>query len=428
MKVITRAAPGCTGPLHLGSLYNIFLNYVFAKRHNGVFFLRLDASHKTGPTIRFEREIEETLRIFGLIPDFVIKQTERQDVYRKQLENLLDHPDVYFCNCSNQDITERFSEGAKGFCVERYDKYPPPCAIKQIKIFNDTINLANSAKITASITAPGGFEAKNILSGDGVWKPFKPWYYGDIPPSLILTWKNQVLIDAVEILWSQYPAKAVRILVDDKQVGGLKRENGYWYDSAETIKDVIAFKPIRGQKLTIVPTEFMEVVQREYAYDGYCRNRSISLDLNKSCTFVRKKCNNFVDVVLWNGEEKKIDLAFRSAIDDKEFGTTHKIRGVDIFVFMMLEENCAELLNYKSVNKFHGLFLHPNMYKLSKSTGARDVRYYIGKGMKPNEILSFLAWKTGLIGRREAMSLQELVECIEPSPYVAMHTIISEEK
>ena len=132
-KMIVRAAPGATGPLHLGSLYNVLLNYVFGKRDDGVFFLRLDAPYKTGASIRFEREIEDTIRLFGLIPDFVVKQSERKEIYREQVENVLNYPNVYFCQCSNDDITKRFYEGTRGHIIDRHDKYPPPCSIKRIK-------------------------------------------------------------------------------------------------------------------------------------------------------------------------------------------------------------------------------------------------------------------------------------------------------
>lgn len=430
MKVVTRAALGATGPLHLGSLYNALLNYVFAKKHEGTFFLRLDAPHKTGPTIRFEREIEETLRAFGLAPDFVVKQTARRNIYKKQLEDLLSHPDVYFCQCSNQDITKRLSEGSKAYFIDRYDKYPLPCTIKQVQIFgkDSSQSLISKAQILASASG-SGFGPDNVVYEAGKWKPFGPWYYGKTYPVLAFKWLQKVAIQGLEIIWSQYPAKSFEILVDDGPVAQLNRTSRYCWHSPKldwkVIRDVISFGLRETKTLTIVPTDFMRVVQREYVYDRYCRDKNLSLDLHSSHMFVRQKCENFPDVVLWNGEERKVDLAFRSAIDDKEFGTTHSIRGLDIEVFSRLENKCSSLINYQPHNEFHGLILKPDKYKFAKSTGGHDVNTYLNQGASADQILSCLAWKTGLMAERKTMTLDNLVNAIQ-FPTSRAHMVIDE--
>ncbi|MCK4790328.1 MAG: hypothetical protein KAV87_41710 [Desulfobacteraceae bacterium] len=430
MKVVTRAAPGATGPFHFGSLYNALLNYVFAKKHDGTFFLRLDAPHKTGPSIRFEREIEETLRVFGLIPDFVVKQTDRQDIYKKQLEDLLGRPGVYFCQCSNQDITKRLSEGSKAYSVDRHDKYPPPCTIKRVQLLGEdpSQNLASEAQILASSSAPG-FAPDNVVHKAGEWKPFGPWYYGKTCPVLTFKWSAKVAIRGLEILWSRCPAKSFEVLVDDDPIAQLNRTNRYCWRPPEvdckTVRDVVSFGFKETKTLTIVPTDLMRVVQREYVYDRYCRDQNLSLDLNDAHTIVRRKCKGFPDVVLWNGEERKVDLAFRSAIDDKEFGTTHSIRGLDTEVFSQLESKCSDLIDYQPYNEFHGLILKPDKYKFAKSTGGRDVNFYLEKGASVEQILSCLAWKTGLITERRKMSLDSLVHTVR-FPASPAHTVIDE--
>lgn len=431
MKIITRAAPGATGPLHLGSLYNTLLNYVFAKKHNGTFFLRLDAPNKTGPSIRFEREIEETLRIFGLTPDFVVKQSERRVVYQKVLEDLLGHPDIYFCQCSVQDITKRLGKGSEAYFIDRHDKYPLPCTIKRVQILgkDSSRNLISEAQILASSSAPG-FGPDNIVHEVGEWKPAGPWYYGKTCPFLVFKWPQKVTIQSVEILWSQYPAKSFEILVDDGSVAQLNRTNSYcWHPPGlnyKTMKDVVSFGLKETKTLAIVPTDFMRVVQQEYVYDRYCREKNLKLDLHSPQTFVRQKCENFLDVVLWNGEERKVDLSLRSAIDDKKFGTTHSIRGLDIEVFSRLENKCGSLIDYQPHNEFHGLILKPNKYKFAKSTGGRDVNTYLDQGASVDQILSCLAWKTGLTTEHRRMALDDLIHATQ-FPASLGHTVIDED-
>ena len=42
MTVAVRFAPSPTGPLHVGSLGRALVNYLYARKHDGKFWLRLD--------------------------------------------------------------------------------------------------------------------------------------------------------------------------------------------------------------------------------------------------------------------------------------------------------------------------------------------------------------------------------------------------
>ena len=50
-KIITRFAPSPTGYLHIGGLRTALFNYLYAKRHNGEFLLRIEDtdSHRFVP-------------------------------------------------------------------------------------------------------------------------------------------------------------------------------------------------------------------------------------------------------------------------------------------------------------------------------------------------------------------------------------------
>jgi glutamyl-tRNA synthetase len=41
-QVRVRFAPSPTGPLHIGGVRTALFNYLFAKKNNGVFFLRIE--------------------------------------------------------------------------------------------------------------------------------------------------------------------------------------------------------------------------------------------------------------------------------------------------------------------------------------------------------------------------------------------------
>jgi glutamyl-tRNA synthetase len=46
-QVRVRFAPSPTGPLHIGGVRTALFNYLFAKKKNGIFFLRIEDTIKT---------------------------------------------------------------------------------------------------------------------------------------------------------------------------------------------------------------------------------------------------------------------------------------------------------------------------------------------------------------------------------------------
>ena len=69
MNVVTRFAPSPTGYVHIGSLRTVLYNYLFAKKNNGKFMVRIEDTDRT----RFvEGSVENMLGVLasvGLIPD-----------------------------------------------------------------------------------------------------------------------------------------------------------------------------------------------------------------------------------------------------------------------------------------------------------------------------------------------------------------------
>jgi len=109
--------PTMSGFLHMGGLYNAWLNYTYAKMHRGEFGVRIDGQLTTDVRLEYADSIIEDLKVFGIVPDFVLKQHERIDLYREAIEKLLSRDDVYFCDCSEEDMVKRMDEG----------KWPIPC-------------------------------------------------------------------------------------------------------------------------------------------------------------------------------------------------------------------------------------------------------------------------------------------------------------
>ena len=61
MKTITRFAPSPTGLLHLGGARTALYNYLYAKKNNGLFKLRIEDTDKDRSKIEFTKDIIDNL-------------------------------------------------------------------------------------------------------------------------------------------------------------------------------------------------------------------------------------------------------------------------------------------------------------------------------------------------------------------------------
>lgn len=90
-----RFAPSPTGALHIGGVRTALFNYLFAKKHSGVFVLRIeDTDKERGQTI-FEKDIKQGLKWLELTWDEEYKQSQRVSLYKKHLKQLIDEKKAY---------------------------------------------------------------------------------------------------------------------------------------------------------------------------------------------------------------------------------------------------------------------------------------------------------------------------------------------
>ncbi len=100
-----RFAPSPTGPLTLGNARTALFNWVFARKNGGKFLLRIEDTDKERSKPEFEENIMGGLKWLGLSWDEqIVRQSERTDLYRKKIEELLEKGAAYYCFCSKEDL------------------------------------------------------------------------------------------------------------------------------------------------------------------------------------------------------------------------------------------------------------------------------------------------------------------------------------
>ena len=129
--VITRFAPSPTWYVHIWSLRTVLYNYLFAKKNDGKFMLRVEDTDRT----RFvEGSIENLLNVLAsvwLIPDewpnnpwdlWPYYQSERLEIYRKYIDELIKNDKAYYCFCSSKRLDELRNEQRELWLPTKYDK------------------------------------------------------------------------------------------------------------------------------------------------------------------------------------------------------------------------------------------------------------------------------------------------------------------
>ena len=121
-KVVTRFAPSPTGTLHIGGVRTALFNYVYAKQNDGLFLVRIEDTDRERSTKEFEQNILDNLSSIGLDPDEIpINQSERNDIYIKAAEKIIETGNAYWCDCSQETLDEMRKEQTAAGKKPMYD-------------------------------------------------------------------------------------------------------------------------------------------------------------------------------------------------------------------------------------------------------------------------------------------------------------------
>ena len=94
-KVAVRMAPSPTGNFHVGGARTALFNFLFARKNNGKFILRIEDTDKERSKKEFEDDIFESLEWLGLKYDEFYRQSERGEIYKNYVEKMLNNDSVY---------------------------------------------------------------------------------------------------------------------------------------------------------------------------------------------------------------------------------------------------------------------------------------------------------------------------------------------
>ena len=122
-NVRVRFAPSPTGPLHIGGVRTALYNYLFAKKHNGTFVLRIEDTDQTRYVANAEQYIIDALAWCNIPFDEgpgkneklgPYRQSERKEIYKKHATRLIESGWAYYAF----DTSEQLDAHRKGHEAE----------------------------------------------------------------------------------------------------------------------------------------------------------------------------------------------------------------------------------------------------------------------------------------------------------------------
>ncbi|HEX9815261.1 MAG TPA: glutamate--tRNA ligase family protein, partial [Myxococcota bacterium] len=160
-EVRSRFAPSPTGYLHIGGARTALFSWLFARGHGGTFILRVEDTDRERSTPESVQAILDGLRWLDIDweegPFF---QTERMELYRAAIEELLRRDRAYRCYCAAEELGRRreaaLRDGRKPVydraCRDRHDHPDRPFTIR----------------FKAPLTGETGF--RDLIKGDVVFR------------------------------------------------------------------------------------------------------------------------------------------------------------------------------------------------------------------------------------------------------------------
>ena len=110
-----RFAPSPTGPLHIGGLRTALFNYLYARKHSGVFILRVEDTDQNRKVDGSEDYIHESLEWCNIQPDEgpvkggaygPYHQSERKEIYSEYIQILINNGKAYYAFDTSEELAE----------------------------------------------------------------------------------------------------------------------------------------------------------------------------------------------------------------------------------------------------------------------------------------------------------------------------------
>jgi len=195
-EIRVRFAPSPTGYLHVGGARTAIFNWLFARKQDGKFLLRIEDTDVARSGEEMVQAIFNGLKWLGLNWDeAVVFQSSRFDIYKQFAEQLVAEKKAYKCFCSPEKLQASRDQAIK---EKRTPKYDRTC----LKLTEDEIRTRERAGVPYVIRL-------QVREG---FTSIKDEVFGDVK------FDNRQLDDFILLRADGHPTYHLAVVIDDKEM------------------------------------------------------------------------------------------------------------------------------------------------------------------------------------------------------------------
>ena len=174
--MVTRFGPSPTGFVHMGSLFGSFIDSIYARQSNGVFFLRIEDTDQKRSVENGVEGIFEDLKSFDIIPDESTKvggnygpyiQSERAEIYQTYVKELIAEGLAYPCFMTEEELANIREE--QEINKVRTGVYGIYAADRDLSLEEIKTKIANGEEYVIRLKSPGNpkntVELEDLIKG-----------------------------------------------------------------------------------------------------------------------------------------------------------------------------------------------------------------------------------------------------------------------
>jgi glutamyl-tRNA synthetase len=204
--VRVRFAPSPTGPMHVGGLRSALFNWLFARRHQGAFILRIEDTDRKRYEPEALSDLLTSLRWLGLEWDEGPEvggdygpyfQSERVDLYREYARHLVENGHAYYCFCAPERLAQLREEQQRRKEFVGYDRH---CRDLDPGQSVDRVTAGDTAVVRLKMPLAGQTTFHDMIRGD-------------------ITVENSTQDDLILLKSDGYPTYHLANVVDDHLMG-----------------------------------------------------------------------------------------------------------------------------------------------------------------------------------------------------------------
>jgi glutamyl-tRNA synthetase len=190
-KIRTRFAPSPTGFLHIGGARTALFNWLYTRKNDGIFILRIEDTDQLRSTDESTRAILDAMTWLGLNWDEgPYYQAEQVAIHREMVQKLIDEGKAYHCTCSPGELD---AKRKKAFAEGRKPKYDGTCRDKGLRRSPDSVVRFRCPEVGSTVL-------HDLIKGD-------------------ISFSNEELDDLILERADRYPTYNFAVVVDDARMG-----------------------------------------------------------------------------------------------------------------------------------------------------------------------------------------------------------------